>query len=174
MRRCDYHVEDLQHLVGKVERAVLEDVDLDALQQGQAVDFLLNLCHLLRLREQADGVETVDDLDPRRVVGDAQVAIAERPGGFGHLEHGGAAVAPGRVRVEVALVFRQVDVGLVVSGWLPRVGPQPVEVAAAAGRYQVREHLGDAGADARDGRQVVVLVQRFDVRPLEGDRPRRG
>ena len=48
--------------------------------------------------------EPVDDRDPRRVVGDADVLVAAAPGALGHLQHRGAAVGPVRVAVKVAAV----------------------------------------------------------------------
>ncbi len=108
MRRRDDDVEDLEHRIRKVKGAVLEDVDLDPLQQGHAVQLLLYLRHLSRLRNQALRVESMDDCDARRVVGDAQVPVAQGLRALRHLEHGGATVAPLGVRVDVAHVVLEV------------------------------------------------------------------
>ena len=78
--RGDHDVQQLEHRVGQVERAVLEDVDLDSLQQRQALHLRLHLGHLPRLGQQPLGAQSVDDLDARRVVGDAKVAVAAGPG----------------------------------------------------------------------------------------------
>ena len=53
----------LEDHVGEIKRAVLENVDLDALQQRHTGHLGLDLGHLARLRQQAVGVEPVDDLD---------------------------------------------------------------------------------------------------------------
>ena len=48
MGRGDDHVEDLQHRVGQVERAILQDVDLDALKQRYALDLSPEMARLAR------------------------------------------------------------------------------------------------------------------------------
>src|SRR6266550_3434099 len=94
--RGDDHIEYFKHRVGQVERSVLEDVDLDALEKRHALYLLLHLGHLARLRDQALSVESVNDRDAGRVIGDTEVPVAERLRALGHLQHRGSAVAPVR------------------------------------------------------------------------------
>ncbi len=119
------------------------------------------------------GVQAVDDLDAGRMVGDAEVFVTERLRRPRHLEHGRPAVAPISVRVEVALVRGQVDDRLVIARGLSRLRAKPFEIGAASVLDQPGEHLGDAGADAFDGGELVGLVQCIEVWPFEREPPRR-
>ena len=153
VRGGDDDIKDLEHGIGQVQRPVLQDVDLDALQQRQVVHLLLHLRHLVRLSDEPLRVQAVHHGDPRRVVGDAQVAVAQRLRPLRHLEHGRAAVAPDRVAVDVAAVVGEVELRFVVAGRLVHLLAQPVQVAALAVLDHVGEHPRDALADALDGRQ---------------------
>ena len=125
-------IQDLEHGVGQVQRTVLEDVDLDALQEGQAVHLLLHLGHLARLGDQALSVEAVHHGDARRVVGDAEVGVAQRLRPLRHLEHRRPAVAPAGMRVHVALVGAEIEVGLIDAGGLLELLAQAIQVPTLA------------------------------------------
>ena len=58
--------------------------------------------HVGELLAQALGAEAVGDREPRRVVGEHHVLVAERDRRAGHRLDGGAAVAPAAVQVQVA------------------------------------------------------------------------
>ena len=109
MRRGDDHVEDFEHGIGQIELAVLEDVDLDALEQRDIFDLLLDLRHLARLGNEALRVEPMDHGNSRRVIGDPEVAVAEGLRALRHLQHRRPAIAPVGVRVHVALVILEVE-----------------------------------------------------------------
>ncbi len=107
------------------------------------------------------------------MVGDTEVLVAERLRAPGHLEHRGAAVAPIRMRVQVALVGAQIDAGLVVARRLAALEAKPFEVGALARFDQARQHLGNAFTHPFDRGELLVLEQRIQVRPLERNRPGR-
>ena len=143
MRRRDHHVEFGQHFIGQVQRTVFQDVDLDPTQQ---LDTSLAADHrdLMRLCLQPLGTEAVDDCDARRMVGDAQVLVAADARCLGHLEHAGAAVAPGRMGVEVAAIAGQVELAV---AWLRRLAqafPEVDQVAAGTRVDQLYQHPRDA------------------------------
>ena len=99
----DDDVEPLEQVDVLVERAVLEDVDLHAGEDAERRQLLVERLDLVELLEQPLAVEAVGDGEPRRVVGDHEVLVAERLRGAGHRLGGRAAVAPERVAVAVAL-----------------------------------------------------------------------
>ena len=103
-------VELRQHLVGEIERAVAEDVALAPPQDAEGRDELVRGGDLFALPADPVRVEAGDDADVRRVVADRDVLVAvEVARGLRHLEHGGLAVRPGRVAVEVAADLVQLD-----------------------------------------------------------------
>ncbi len=93
-----------------VERAVLEDVHLYALEQGKRLEPRLDFSHLAGLGEQPLRTEPVHHLDPGRVVRDPQVVVSQRLGALGHFEHRRPAVAPVGVRMHIPLVLAEVEV----------------------------------------------------------------
>ena len=109
----DDDVEPLQHVVGEIEGAVLEDVDLHARQDPEVVpgrgDVGVDRGDLVELLGQPLPVEAVGDREPRRMVGLHHVLVTERHRRRRHGLDGGAAVAPRRVQVAVALERVAVD-----------------------------------------------------------------
>ena len=81
---------------------VVEDVDLDAGQQPERRQLLVELGHDVELAQQPLRRQAVGDGQPRRVVGQHEVVVAEVAGGPGHLVDRAAAVGPVAVRVQVA------------------------------------------------------------------------
>ena len=67
-----------------VERAVLEDVDLDAGEDAERRQALVGPADLGQLLVQPVGRQAVGHGEPRRVVGHDQVVVAELHGGAGH------------------------------------------------------------------------------------------
>ena len=106
------------------------------------------------------------DGDARRMVGDAQVFVADRLCALGHLEHRGPAVAPPRVRVDVAAIVGEVELRLVVPRRLFHLLAEPVQIPALAGLDEPRQDTRDALANAFDRGQAAGFMQRLEVRLL--------
>ncbi len=103
VHRADHQVQPGEQLVLLVQRAVVEDVDLDAGEDPEAVrQLLVQLRHVVELAAQAVGGQPVRDLEPRRVVGEHEVLMAEVGRGQRHLLDRGTAVRPVGVHVQVA------------------------------------------------------------------------
>ena len=96
------HVEAGQHVVVVVERAVLEDVDLDAGEDAERRQALVQRGDFVELLVEALDAEAVGDREARRVVGHDQVLVPEVLRRPGHGLDRGAAVGPGGVAVAVA------------------------------------------------------------------------
>ena len=143
-------VEPGQELIVVVERAVLEDVDLGALDDLHALAFLVELVDLGPLFSHRVGRQAAGDGERLRVVADAEVFEAEFLRGQRHLFQGGDAVAVGRVVVEDAADVRLLD------------------------EHREFLFLGDGdliGVLAQLGRDVVEAESLVDVRlGLRGDR----
>ena len=100
----DHHVHLREHFVVQVERAVGENVHLDAGEDANAalhrfVHFVESRCDLL---ERALFVEAVGHGQILRVVGDGDVFVAALQRRLGHLADRVAAVAGRGVHVHVA------------------------------------------------------------------------
>ena len=108
VHRGHAYVEAAQHLLGLVQGAVVEDVDLDALQQPEAspvrgvVEVCIDRLDHLELAGQARDGEAVGDGEPGRVVGEDEVVVAELDRGEGHLLDRRTPVGPVAVGVQVA------------------------------------------------------------------------
>ena len=76
MGRRDDDVELVEQVRLLVERAVVEDVDLDARQQRESV--AAHARDELELRAQPLRRQPVRDAQPRRVVGEREVLVPER------------------------------------------------------------------------------------------------
>ena len=100
-------VELRQRIVGEVEPAVGQDVALDAAQDAERLQRLVGGGDLLALAADVVAGEAAGGADRRRVVADREVLVAAVTGRAAHRLDAEAAVAPGRVRVQVAA-----DVGL--------------------------------------------------------------
>ena len=109
----DHDVESRQHVVGEIERAVLEDVDLHTRQDPEVVpgrrDVGVDRGDLVELLGQPLPVETVGDREASGVIGLHHVLVAERHRRRGHRLDRGPAVAPRGVQVAVALQRVAVD-----------------------------------------------------------------
>ena len=71
-----------------VEGPVLQDVDLDAGQDAEGGQLVVEFGHDVQLLAQALGVESVGHGQAGTVVGQGPVAVAEAAGGLGHLADG--------------------------------------------------------------------------------------
>jgi hypothetical protein len=81
-----------QHVVGKVEPPVGEDVALDAAQDAKRRQRLVRRRDLLGLAAHVVGVQATDGADGRRVVADRDVVVAALAGCAAHLLDGRASV----------------------------------------------------------------------------------
>jgi hypothetical protein len=97
----DHDVEPREYRVGKVERAVAQDVALGAAEQADA-HALLHARDLVPLSPEPVDVEAVRIVRARRVVGDRQVLEAARLRRARHLLDRVAAVGVDRVAVDGA------------------------------------------------------------------------
>ena len=97
-------------------------------------------------------IEPARHAQPGRVVGQRQVPVTERPGGLGHLLDAAAAVAPVRVRVQVAAQRR--DEGG-TDAWV-RCGHRP-QSCQVLGHLAARRHLDHR---ARHGADPGHVAQR--------------
>ena len=103
---ADHDVEPGQQVVVLVERAVEVDVALDAGQDAERRELLVEPGHDVELVLEPLAGQAVGDGEPRRVVGEHDVLVAQRLGRPGHLLDVRAAVGPVAVRVAVALQRR--------------------------------------------------------------------
>ena len=109
VQRREDDVEAGHHRIRQVEAAVRQDVDLAAVQDRQ-----LGIGRPQRLDFPGLLGDALDRQRParlrrRRVIGDGEVAVAERPRRADHRLGRVAAVAPQRVRVQIALDVGQRD-----------------------------------------------------------------
>ncbi|SKF62635.1 Uncharacterised protein [Mycobacteroides abscessus subsp. abscessus] len=87
MHRGHHHVQLVEQLGGLVQRAVVEDVDLNAPQDAHLTGDL-HLLDLGPLLLQAFGAEAVGDAQSGRVVGDGLVLAAQAFSDGHHLGQG--------------------------------------------------------------------------------------
>ena len=121
----DHHVHLGQHFVVQVERAVGEDVDLDAGEDADAAFHLpVDFADALNVFERALLVEAIGHGQVFGVVGDGDVLVAAGQRGLGHLADGVVAVGGGGVHVHVALEVGRLDeAGQLVARRQPRFRP---------------------------------------------------
>ena len=174
----DDDVEACQHLVGVVEGAVLEDVDLDTTEDTEWAQQLVQALDLDALLVEPLLGQAVGDGQARRMVGEDDVLVSEIDGRAGHVLDRGATVGPRAVEMAVA----------------PEAGPELGALAdLEAGRRlefrevprfrSVAERLGDDGAGARSdavefgdaaGCEMtveLVVAEAFDHRQGGAERP---
>ncbi len=175
--QADLHPLELgEHLVGKVERAVREDVGLDPAQDPEGRELVVRRRDLLALAPHVVGVEAGHDADVARVVADRDVLVAEIAGRGPHLQHGRAPVRPRRVTVEVAADLGQLDegwgvtrVGLLAKlGWEPGQAERPVDLALV-GRGGERLESLDVGSGPRGSQQLRAEAGRLGHEQLDRD-----
>ncbi len=185
VHRGDDDVEPVQHLRLLVQGAVVEDVDLDAGQQPEVPEPFVDRRDQLELLAQPSRREPVGHLEPGRVVGQRQVVVPELDRRHRHLLDRAAAVAPGRVRVQVTAQRRphRLPAGRQRPGVLLQTGEvrrgRTVQRLAHDGRG-LGPDAGDRGERAV-GRPAPYLVlagreqrgRRARGRPAPGRCPRR-
>ena len=163
MHAGDHDVESLQHVVGEIERAVLEDVDLHARQDPEVVpgrgDVGVDRGDLVELLGQPLPVETVGDREAGGVVGLHHVLVAERHRRRRHRLDRGPAVAPRGVQVAVALQRVAVDLAGLGDRHL-RLGLDLRQIR----RLVAVERLGDHRRRRRP--DAVEVGQRVASRPV--------
>ncbi len=150
--QADLHPLELgEDVVGKVERAVREDVALAAAQDPEGPEQLVRSRDLLGLAAQVVRVQPGHDAHVAGVVADRDDLVAERLRGAAHLDHGGLPVGRGRVDVEIAA-----DVGQ-----LEQIGRRIAGFDFAQLRWAVRVAQPLVDLDLR--RRLRQLSQRGDV-----------
>ncbi len=108
--QAELHPVELgEDVVGQIELTVTPDVHLGAAQDAKRRQLLVRSGDLLALPAEVVRVEAGHDTDVPRVVADRQVLVAEVACGGRHLEHGGLAVRPRGVTVEIAAHVGELD-----------------------------------------------------------------
>ena len=154
-----HHVEAGQQLGLLVERAVLEDVDLDPGEDSEGGELLVEGGHHVELTAEALGREPLGHGETGGVIGEGDVVVAQVAGGLGHLLDGAAAIRPVRVGVAVALERRPDVVAA-------------AQVALTGGLLELAQVAGDlAGERLADdllglGTDSGQLAQPVGLRPL--------
>ena len=97
-----YHVQGGEQLLLLVEGAVFEDVDLDAGEDPERSQLLVESGHVFELAQEAFTVQTVRHREPGTVVGEHQILVPQVARRLGHLPDGAATIGPVRVAVTVA------------------------------------------------------------------------
>ena len=130
MDRGDDDVELGEAVVGEIERAVGEDVALDAGEQRQALEAAVQRADPGRVCERARLVEAVGHRQRLAVIGDRDVLEAEPVRRCGHRLEVVLAVRRGRVHVQVAAQVGQRD----ERGQRPRAAPPRFRRGSRAAR----------------------------------------
>ena len=146
MHAGNHQIQLRQHLGTVVEVAVLQNVDLDAAEDAERSEPLVQFGHHADLFGQPVGAQAVRHGEPRRVVGEHHVLVAQRHGRAGHGFDGGATVAPAAVQVQVATQGIAVD-GAALGDRHTGGGLHAVEVGGLP-RQRLGHHGGRTGADA--------------------------
>jgi hypothetical protein len=98
---ADHHVDAREQFLRTVHGSVFEDVALDSGKDAERFHLLVQLGDDVELFSQPVGGQAVRDRQPRRVIGQREVFVAERARFFGHRANRIAAVRPVGVHVEI-------------------------------------------------------------------------
>ena len=172
MNAGDDHVELAEQLVGLVEAAVLQDVDLDPLEHPERRHRLVQVATEAHLLPQPLRAQAAGHLEPRRVVGDRAVLMAQRPRGDHHLLDRAAAVGPGGMAVQITP--HRGPHGLPALGERHLLVPQLLQVARDLPGQRLGDHGRRLRADAghlAPGLLLGVLLPLLGAH--RGDRVRR-
>lgn len=145
----DDDVEAVEEFGLLVERAVLQDVDLDTGEDAERRQGGVEFVDDVELAAQAVGGQAVRDLQARRVVGEGEVLVAEGTRGLGHLQDRGPAVGPVAVGVQVALEGGA-ERG---RGLVQRLALGGLQAAQVDGRLAAQRLLDHQGGDLADAGQ---------------------
>ncbi len=99
----DDEVELREHAVGKIESAVLQDVDLDAFEHADALALRVDAVDGFALLPQPRGIESPGHRGSPRMLGDRDVLQAEHAGRRDHLLQGVMPVRRGCMQLQIAL-----------------------------------------------------------------------
>jgi hypothetical protein len=167
----DHHVEPVQELLLLVEAPVEEDVDLDAAEDPEGRQLLVQAGDDLELRPQTLWGEAVGHGEPGAVVGEHHVLVPQVPGRPGHLVDGAAPVRPVRMRVAVA-PKRGADLGRPPVQGRGSVGRgvllQAGQVLGHPTSQGLGHHLLGLGAHALQVAEATLLGPSPHVLGLEG------
>lgn len=147
VRRGDDDVEPVEQVVVLVERAVGQDVALDAGEQPEGCQAGVQLRDRVQLAAQPVGRQAVGDPQPRRVVGEHRPPVPGVPGREGHRLDRAAAVRPVGVQVAVA-AQRSAQRGAALGERAAAVPFQVGQIARGAAGGGLGEDLARGGADA--------------------------
>src|SRR4051794_16353398 len=183
-----HDVELRQHLVGVIECAVLEDVDLDTGEDAKGSHFLVEGGDIRQLLLETLLAQSVGDGQARRVIGQHHVLVTEVARGARHRLDRRAAVTPQAVEMAVAFqsgaVLRSVasqrhtclGLDLVDVARVPvqRFGDEsgsriadPFQFCQGAGLGARRELFRRRGANDLEGADERLRLEPCLVRPVE-------
>ena len=167
-----HHVELVEQAWFLVKRSVVEDVDLDPGEDAERRQPLVEFADDPKLPAQPLRIKSVRHGQPGRVVGQRDVAVADRPCGGRHLLDRAPAVRPVRVGVQVAAeraAQRGRRPGQIGAG--RRLQPPQVD------RHLAADRLGDDGsghvADPGQARSGCRRARGRQARPRAVWRPPR-
>src|SRR5690606_29485497 len=141
--------------------------DLDAGEDAERRELLVEFGDDVELAAQPVGGQAVGDLEPRRVVGQGEVLVAEGPRRLGHLPDRRAAVRPVAVGVQVAFQ-RGAQGGRGLLQWLPFGRLQAPQVDGGLAAQRLLDHQGgDLPDPGKRGQRAVADA----VGQLAGGRP---
>ena len=158
----DHHVDAGQQLLVLVERAVFQDVDLDAGEDPERREVVVERVHDLELLAQTVGREPVGDLEARRVVGEREVLVPEVAGLAGHRRDRVAAVGPVGVGVQIALQLRAQRLARVGAG-LGHLVEQLLEVGRRIAVERLDDHRRGLLADPGDVGEPPVVHEAAEL-----------
>ena len=139
----DHHVQPPEKLVRLIQRAVLEDVDLDAGQDPERRQGRVQLPDQLELGTEPVSGQPAGHGEPGRMVGERHPFVAQVARGQRHLQRRAAAVGPVRVHVAVT-PHRGAQRGR--RGRRP-AAEQPGQVLRVLTGRRLRDHLRGRLAD---------------------------
>ena len=148
-----HHVEPGEQVLALVQRAIVEDVDLDAGQDAERREFGIQPGDQGELGFQPLGGQPIGHREPGRVIGQRDPFVAQRAGRLGHLARRAAPVRPVRVGVAVAAQCRAHGRSRQRATLLRQ---QPGQVVRLLARGRLRDDPGRGLADPVQRAQGAV------------------
>ncbi len=109
VHRPHHQIQVREHAVGQIERAVGEDIHLDAFEHPDSGQFGVEPIDFVDLQFQAPRIEAVRQAQPARMLGDRQVAQAARAGGKRHVPHAAVPIARLGMHVQIPAQIIELD-----------------------------------------------------------------
>src|SRR5579884_308038 len=88
----NYDVHFFEHRIREIERAICQDVDLDARQKPDSFNLFRSLPNPAYVLSGANIIQSVGECEVLGVIGDRQVFISVLTGGGGHLFDGALSI----------------------------------------------------------------------------------